>query len=223
MVIAKEPDASDKPFDPIRDINWTDAGDADPRADLRRRRSSRSSCRTSISTSMTASPNNAWSANPVAGIWKASREGVALNLDITLADAIRASPTASASRWRPTARSSAPLAASRSKASIRSRSPRCSATRATRSRRASPASAGLLGRGHRTFRACRAPASRSPASPAASSVGDQDVAVKDLAFDASYDPATKKIDAEIARRSTATGSRAAFTGELDADRHHEGR
>ncbi len=80
MVLAKEPDASDKPFDPVRDINWPtlatpiraliSAGDfetvelANFRLDVDDQKS-----------------GTKWSANPVAGNWSAKKDGVSLNLE----------------------------------------------------------------------------------------------------------------------------------------------
>jgi hypothetical protein len=91
MVFAQEPAASDKPFDPIRDINWPtlatpiraliSAGAfeqvelVDFHLDVDDRKS-----------------HNVWSASPVAGVWKATKEGVSLSLDITLANAIAGEP-----------------------------------------------------------------------------------------------------------------------------------
>ena len=91
MVIAKEPDPSDKPFDPIRDINWTTL--ATP---IRALISAGSFEQVELSNFRLdvddRKSNNTWSANPVAGIWKANREGVSLTLNITLADAIPGEP-----------------------------------------------------------------------------------------------------------------------------------
>jgi hypothetical protein len=93
IVLAREPDASDKPFDPIRDLNWTtlatplraliSAGDFE-QVEL-------ANFRLNIDDQKSGTK---WSANPVAGNWSAKKDGVAINLDATLVDALAGEPNA---------------------------------------------------------------------------------------------------------------------------------
>ena len=53
-------------------------------------------------------------------------------------------------------------------------------------------------------------------------LGDQDVALKNLAFDAAYDPASKKVTLEIARPRKRLAQRP-VQRRIGRDRHHEGR
>jgi hypothetical protein len=93
LVLAREPEASDKPFDPIRDINWStlatpmraliSAGDFE-QVEL-------------ANFHLTVDDQKAgtkWSANPLAGTWTAKKDGVALNLTAKLADALAGQPNA---------------------------------------------------------------------------------------------------------------------------------
>lgn len=91
LVLAREPDASEHPFDPIRDINWPtlatpiraliSAGDfesvelSDFHLDVDDQKS-----------------GSNWSADPVSAKWTARREGVALNLEARLTDALDGEP-----------------------------------------------------------------------------------------------------------------------------------
>ena len=213
MVIAKEPDPSDKPFDPIRDINWVtlatpiraliSAGSFEQvelsnfRLDVDDRKSS-----------------NHWSANPVAGIWKANRDGVSLTLNITLADAIPGEPN----------RISIALA---SDGEVK----RAAAT--VKLEGVDPTSiAEMFGYTGDAFTSGRpASAAFSVAATEGSGllstslslsgvtgsvkIADQEVAVMNLAFDASYDPANKKVTLKsLALDSDWLSGQ--FSGELDA-------
>ena len=91
LVLAREPDASDKPFDPIRDLNWAtlatpmraliSAGDFE-QVEL-------ANFRLNVDDQKSGTK---WSANPVAGNWSAKKDGVALNLTAGLSDAIAGQP-----------------------------------------------------------------------------------------------------------------------------------
>lgn len=213
MVIAKEPDASDKPFDPIRDINWTtlatpiraliSAGSfeqvelANFRLDVDDRKS-----------------GNTWSANPVAGVWKASRKGVSLTMNITLADAIAGEPN----------RISVALASD-------GKVERAAATLKVEG--VDPVSiAEMFGYKGDAFTSGR-PASAAFSVSATERagllstnlslsgvtgdvrIGEQLVGVKDLAFEAAYDPASKKVKLKsLALASDWLSGQ--FSGELDA-------
>jgi len=213
MVIAKEPDPSDKPFDPIRDINWTTL--ATP---IRALISAGSFEQVELSNFRLdvddRKSNNTWSANPVAGIWKANREGVSLTLNITLADAIPGEPN----------RISIALASD-------GEVERAAAT--VKLEGVDPLSiAGMFGYTGDAFTSGR-PASAAFSVSATERAGllstslslsgvtgsvkiaDQDVAVKHLAFDASYDPSSKKVTLKsLALDSDWLSGQ--FTGELDA-------
>lgn len=213
MVIAKEPDPSDKPFDPIRDIDWTTL--ATP---IRALISAGSFEQVQLSNFRLdvddRKSNNTWSANPVAGTWKASREGVSLMLDITLADAIPGEPN----------RVSIALASD-------GKVERAAATLKVDG--VDPLSvAGMFGYTGDAF------TSGKPASAAFSvaatersglrstslslsgvtgiiKLADQDVAVRNLAFEAVYDPVSKKVSLEsLAIDSDWLSGQ--FSGELDA-------
>jgi len=93
LVIAREPEASDKPFDPIRDINWStlatpmraliSAGDFEQVEFV--------NFRLNVDDQKAGTK---WSANPLAGTWTAKKDGVALNLTAKLADALAGQPNA---------------------------------------------------------------------------------------------------------------------------------
>ncbi len=213
MVIAKEPDASDKPFDPIRDINWTtlatpiraliSAGSfeqvqlADFHLDVDDRKSA-----------------NVWSAAPVAGIWKANRDGVSLNLDITLADAIPGEPN----RIRIDLVSDGKVERAAAKVSVNGVDPIAVAEMfgyhgdAFTSGRAASAVFAVSA----TERSGLLSTSLSLSGVTGSvKLADKVVGVRDLAFDAAYDPATKKITLNSLSVSSdwVSGS---FKGEIDA-------
>jgi hypothetical protein len=83
MAIAREP-KSDKPFDPLRDLNWSTL--ATP---IRALISAGSFERVEINnfrlTVQDQKSNSVWSASPVQGVWSATAEGVALDLSVKLA------------------------------------------------------------------------------------------------------------------------------------------
>lgn len=213
VVFAREPDASDKPFDPIRDINWTtlatpiraliSAGQFEQvelvnfHLDVDDRKS-----------------RNVWSAAPVAGVWKASKEGVSLNLDVTLANAIAGEPN----RIKLALVSDGKVERAAGRVTVDGVDPMSVATMFGYSGDAftsgKPASAGFMVSA--TEKSGLQSTSLSLSGVTGSiRVGDHDVALRDLAFDAAYDPASKRIDLKSLSVDSdwVTGK---FTGELDA-------
>jgi hypothetical protein len=214
MVIAQEPDASDKPFDPIRDIDWKtlatpiraliSAGAfeqvelVDFRLDVDDRKA-----------------GNVWSAEPVAGMWKAnSNDGVSLNLSITLADAIAGSPNlinialasdgkVERAAGKVTVEGVDPVLVAKmfgyTGDAFTSGRPASAAVSVTATERS-----GLLS------------TSLSLAGVTGSvKVADKAMAVRDLAFDAAYDPASKKVTL-TSLTVDSDWVKGAFSGELDA-------
>ncbi len=213
MVLAREPDASDKPFDPIRDINWTtlatplraliSAGDFEQvelvnfRLDIDDQKA-----------------GTKWSANPVAGTWSATREGVALNLDATLADAIAGEPNAikiailsdgavTRAAGKLTLQGVDPMSIARmfgyAGDGFSSGRPASATFSVAASEKGGLQSiklslAGVTGSGH---------------------LGDQTIEVRDLAFDAAYDPATKQITLEKLKVDSDKFA-GEFTGSMNA-------
>ncbi|HVY87787.1 MAG TPA: DUF3971 domain-containing protein [Hyphomonadaceae bacterium] len=90
IVLLKEP-ASDKPFDPLKDINWTTL--ATP---IRALISAGSFERVELANFrfnvIDQKSGTNWTANPVGGVWTATKDGVALNLDVKLAGAAADQP-----------------------------------------------------------------------------------------------------------------------------------
>jgi hypothetical protein len=131
----------------------------------------------------------------VAGTWSATREGVALNLDATLADAHRGRTE------RHQDRTSSPMSCH----------PRCGQAHAA-GRRSRCRSLDVRLRGRRLFvrqasqrhllhrrdREGRTASTKLSLAGVTGSghLGDQTIEVRDLAFDAAYDPATKQITLE---------------------------
>ncbi len=213
IVFAREPAASEKPFDPIRDINWPtlatpiraliSAGAfeqvelVDFHLDVDDRKSGK-----------------IWSASPVAGVWNATREGVSLNLDVTLANAIAGEPN----RIRIALASDGKVERAAGRVTVDGVNPVSVATMFGYSGDAftsgRPASAAFSVSA--TERSGLQSTSLSLSNVTGSiRIGDNDVALKNLAFDAAYDPATK----HIALKSLSIDSdwlSGNFTGELDA-------
>ncbi|HEX5006706.1 MAG TPA: DUF3971 domain-containing protein, partial [Hyphomonadaceae bacterium] len=83
IVLAREP-ASDKPFDPLRDLKWETL--ATP---IRALISAGSFERVELGdfnlTVQDQKAGSVWNANPVGGVWSAGPDGVALDLDVKLA------------------------------------------------------------------------------------------------------------------------------------------
>ena len=86
LVFAKEPTASEKPFDPLRDINWATL--ATP---IRALISAGSFERVELANFnievQDKKAGTVWSANPVNAVWSAGADGVALDLDLKLVGA----------------------------------------------------------------------------------------------------------------------------------------
>lgn len=213
IVIAREPDASDKPFDPIRDINWTtlatpvraliSAGDFE-QVEL-------ANFHLDIDDQKSGSK---WSANPVAGSWTARKEGVAINLDATLADALAGEPNAirinivsdgdvTRAAGKLTLQGVDPMSIARmfgytgdgfSSGKPASATFSIAATEKGGLQSTKLSLAGVTGSGHFV---------------------DQTINVRDLAFDAAYDPATKQITLE---KLKIDSDRLAgeFSGSMDA-------
>ena len=213
MVLAREPDASDKPFDPIRDLNWTtlatpvraliSAGDfeqvelANFRLDIDDQKS-----------------GTKWSANPVAGSWSARKDGVAINLDAKLADALVGEPNAirinivsdgdvTRAAGKLTLQGVDPMSIARmfgytgdgfSSGKPASATFSIAATEKGGLQSTKLSLAGVTGSGHFV---------------------DQTINVRDLAFDAAYDPATKLITLEKLKIDSDRLS-GEFTGSMDA-------
>ncbi len=213
VVFAQEPAASDKPFDPIRDINWPtlatpiraliSAGTfeqvelVDFHLDVDDRKS-----------------GNVWSASPVAGIWKATKEGVSLNLDVTLANAIVGEPN----RIRIALASDGKVERASGRVTVDGVDPVSVAKMFGYSGDAftsgKPASAGFSVSA--TEKSGLQSTSLSLSNVTGNlRVGESDIALKNLAFEAAYDPATKHIDLKALTIDSdwVSGS---FTGELDA-------
>lgn len=213
MVIAREPDASDKPFDPIRDINWPtlatpiraliSAGEFEQveLVDFRLLVDDRKS-------------HNTWSASPVAGMWKASQEGVSLDLDVTLADAIAGQPN----RIRIALASDGKVERAAGRVTVEGVDPMSVARMfgysgdAITSGRPASASFSVAATERSGLLSTTLALSGVTGSVR---VGEKTVAVKDLAFEAGYDPATKKITLTALGVDSDWVS-GAFTGEFDA-------
>lgn len=213
MVIAQEPDPSDKPFYPIRDINWTTL--ATP---IRALISAGSFEQVELEDFTLdvddRKAGNVWSASPVAGVWKASRDGVSLNLDVTLADAIPGEPN----RIRIDLVSDGKVERAAGRISVDGVDPLAIAEMfgyhgdAFSSGR--PASAAFSVSA--TERSGLLSTSLSLSGVTGTfTMADKAVAVKDLAFDAAYDPSTKKITLN-SLDVTSDWVTGAFKGELDA-------
>lgn len=213
VVFAQEPAASDKPFDPIRDINWPtlatpiraliSAGAfeqvelVDFHLDVDDRKS-----------------HNVWSAAPVAGVWKATKEGVSLNLDVTLGNAIAGEPN----RIRIALVSDGKVERAAGRVTVDGVDPVSVAKMFGYSGDAftsgKPASAGFSVSA--TEKAGLQSTSLSLSDVTGNlRVGESNIALKNLSFDAAYDPATKHIDLKSLTIDSdwLSGS---FTGEVDA-------
>ncbi len=213
LVLAREPDASDKPFDPIRDLNWAtlatpmraliSAGDFE-QVEL-------ANFRLNVDDQKSGTK---WSANPVAGNWSAKKEGVALNLNATLANALAGEPNAinisivadgavTRAAGRLTLQGVDPMSIARmfgytgdgfSSGKPASASFSISATEKSGLLSSRLSLSDVTGSGH---------------------FSDQQITVRDLAFDAAYDAATKQITLEHLKIDSDKIS-GAFTGSMDA-------
>jgi len=213
IVLAREPDASDKPFDPIRDLNWTtlatplraliSAGDFE-QVEL-------ANFRLNIDDQKSGTK---WSANPVAGNWSAKKDGVAINLDATLVDALAGEPNAikiaivsdgdvTRAAGKLTLQGVDPMSIAKmfgytgdgfSSGKPASATFSVAATEKGGLQSTKLSLADVTGSGH---------------------FADQTIMVRDLAFDAAYDPATKQIRLEKLKIDSDRLS-GEFSGSMDA-------
>lgn len=213
IVLAREPDASDKPFDPIRDLNWTtlatplramiSAGDFEE-VEL-------ANFRLNIDDQKSGTK---WSANPVAGNWSAKKDGVAINLDAKLVDALAGEPNAikiaivsdgdvTRAAGKLTLQGVDPMSIAKmfgytgdgfSSGKPASATFAVAATEKSGLQSTKLSLAGVTGSGH---------------------FADQTISVRDLEFDAAYDPATKQITLEKLKIDSDRLS-GSFTGSMDA-------
>ena len=212
-MLAREPDASAKPFDPIRDLNWTtlatplramiSAGDFEE-VEL-------ANFRLNIDDQKSGTK---WSANPVAGNWSARKDGVAINLDAKLVDALAGEPNAikiaivsdgdvTRAAGKLTLQGVDPMSIAKmfgytgdgfSSGKPASATFAVAATEKSGLQSTKLSLAGITGSGH---------------------FADQTISVRDLEFDAAYDPATKQITLEKLKIDSDRLS-GSFTGSMDA-------
>lgn len=213
MVLAKEPDASDKPFDPVRDINWPtlatpiraliSAGDFES-VEL-------SNFHLDVNDQKSGST---WSADPVSGNWSAQRGGVALNLDAKLIGALAGEPN----QIRIVLESDGEVTRASGKLTMLGVDPMSIAKMFGYAGDAissgMPASA--------TFAVAATEKGGLQSTKLSLSgvkgvvkVGEDVTQVRDLAFDAAYDPATKKVTLEKLKVDSDKLA-GEFTGMLDA-------
>ncbi len=211
--IAKEPEASDKPFDPVRDIDWATL--ATPiRALIAAGSFEHVELANFHVDVIDQKTGTTWGADPLNGKWKATREGVSLALDVRLAGAREGEPNkvmialesdgqVERAAGRLTLEGVDPMSIAQmfgytgdAFSSSRPASATFSVTATERS--------GLLN-------------TQLALSNVAGSIrlGEETVAVRDLSFSASYDPATKFVTLESFNVDSdrVTG---AFAGSLDA-------
>jgi hypothetical protein len=211
--IAKEPEASDEPFDPVRDLNWAtlatpiraliDAGSfeqvelANFHLDVIDQKS-----------------GTTWGADPVDGKWKATREGVSLELDVRLAGAREGEPN----KVRIALVSDGDVVRASGRLTFEGVDPMSIAQMfgytgdAFTSARPANATFAVTA----TERSGLLNTQLSLSGVAGSvRLGDETVAIRDLSFAAIYDPATKFVTLEslVIDSDSVTGS---FTGALDA-------
>jgi hypothetical protein len=213
MVLAKEPDASDKPFDPIRDINWPTlatpiraliaAGDFET-VEL-------SNFRLDVDDQKSGST---WSAAPVNGNWSAKREGVSLNLDAKLAGALAGEPN----QIHISLASDGPVTRAAGKLTLQGVDPMSIARMfgytgyAITSGKPASATFSVAATEKGGLQSTKLSLSGVTGSLM---VGDNLTEIRDLAFDAAYDPATKQITLEKLKVDSdkLAGD---FTGSMDA-------
>ncbi len=213
MVLAKEPDASDKPFDPVRDINWPtlatpiraliSAGDFESvelsnfHLDVDDRKS-----------------GSTWSADPVSGNWTAKKDGVALNLEAKLAGALAGEPN----RIQISLASDGPVTRATGKLTLLGVDPMSIAKMfgytgdAITSGMPASATFSVAATEKGGLQSTKLSLANVTGSV---KVGDDLTQIRDLAFDAAYDPATKQITLERLKVDSdkLTGE---FTGTMDA-------
>ncbi|OYW43728.1 MAG: hypothetical protein B7Z38_00195 [Rhodobacterales bacterium 12-64-8] len=192
--IAREPDASDKPFDPVRDINWATL--ATPiRALIAAGSFEQVELANFHLDVIDQKTGTTWGADPVNGKWKATREGVSLEMDVRLAGAREGEPN----MVRIALESDGQVERAAGQLTLEGVDPMSIAQMFGYSgdafTSAQPASA--------TFAVTATERSgllntQLALSGVAGSVklGEENVAVRDLSFSASYDPATKFVTLE---------------------------
>lgn len=211
VVFLREPVSAAKPFDPLRDLNWTTL--ATPIRALVSAGSFERIELVNFSLDVTdEGAGSAWSANPVNAAWSATGEGVALSLDARLLAAgepnsIRIALSADGEVSRATGRLTLegvdPLTVAGmfgyAGQAFVSHSPAdaaftVEASEANGLTKALLNLSGVTGRGN---------------------AGGVDFAIEDLAFDAAYDPATRLVSLNTLniRSDRLTG---AFSGTMDA-------
>lgn len=211
--IAREPDASDKPFDPVRDINWATL--ATPiRALIAAGSFEQVELANFHLDVIDQKTGTTWGADPVNGKWKATREGVSLEMDVRLAGAREGEPN----MVRIALESDGQVERAAGQLTLEGVDPMSIAQ--------------MFGYSGDAFTSAR-PASATFAvtatersgllntqlalSGVAGSVklGEENVAVRDLSFSASYDPATKFVTLESLNVDSDRVS-GDFAGSLDA-------
>ena len=211
--IAKEPEASDKPFDPVRDINWATL--ATPiRALIAAGSFEQVELANFHLDVIDQKTGTTWGADPVNGKWNATREGVSLELDVRLAGAHEGEPN----QVRISLESDGQVESASGKLTLDGVDPMSIAQ--------------MFGYAGDAFTSAR-PASATFAvtateksgllntqlslSGVAGSIklGEETVAVRDLSFEASYDPATKFVTLKSFNVDSDRVS-GAFAGSLDA-------
>ncbi len=213
MVLAKEPDASDKPFDPVRDINWPtlatpiraliSAGDFES-VEL-------SNFHLDVNDLKSGST---WSADPVSGNWSARREGVALNLDAKLTGALAGEPN----QIHIALESDGPVTRASGKLTLLGVDPMSIAKMFGYTGDA--VSSGLPASA--TFAVAATEKGGLQSTKLSLSgvkgvvkIGDDITQIRDLAFDAAYDPATKQVTLETLKVDSDKLA-GEFKGTLDA-------
>ena len=211
--IAKEPDPSDKPFDPVRDLDWATL--ATP---IRALVAAGSFEQVELAgfhlDVVDQKSGSTWSADPVDGMWKATREGVSLELDVRLAGAHEGEPN----KVRIELKSDGEVAHASGNLTLEGVDPMSIAQMFGYSGDAFT----TTGTASATFAATASERSGLLNTKLALDgvsgsfrLGEEDIAVRDLSFSAVYDPATKFIALEALSIDSDRLS-GAFTGALDA-------
>ncbi len=211
--LAKEPDPSDKPFDPVRDLDWATL--ATP---IRALVAAGSFEQVELAAFhldvVDQKSDTTWSADPVDGMWKATRDGVSLELDVRLAGAREGEPN----RVRIELKSDGEVAHASGNLTLEGVDPLSIAHMFGYSGDAFTTS----GSASATFAATASERSGLLNTRLALDgvsgtfrLGEEDIAVRDLFFSAVYDPATKFITLETLNIDSERLS-GAFTGALDA-------
>ena len=211
--IAKEPDASDKPFDPVRDINWATL--ATPiRALIAAGSFEQVELANFHLDVIDQKTGTTWGADPVDGKWKATREGVSLELDVRLAGAREGEPN----KVRIALASDGDVERASGRLTLEGVDPMSIAQMfgyngdAFTSSRPANATFAVTA----TERSGLLNTQLSLSGVAGSvKLGSDTIAIRDLSFAAVYDPATKFVSLEslIVDSDSLAGS---FTGALDA-------